>query len=358
MRILALATLFLAIAFAGCSTLKVYHEPSGISLDKPNKDRETKKLKGLPFYSKRIVRKQETVWQVRSYDVSVTYTITYGTTEGAPSVTSPITFLRIPLPAYDDVIRPIRARIDAINASDAAAAEKALALLRADAQTAHEALAGLEKDYFKEVSGFGQLPTAKNLLLISNTTTLTSVLDETGRLYVNGARPLYGPAAVNFTLSGDQTLTNATASVESKTFEQLSNVLPIKDYLSKSLKLVKPTDSSEDTKQQNSFSALTESAEGAKAAHGALLAYAGTPRGRVVGTLTVKLAAEPHTTTYVLKKELSSSGGRAVIANPLSIENLTAGIEFSMSDEAEKPRTDDAAKAFQFSGKVVPPKAE
>jgi hypothetical protein len=336
-----------ALLGAGCATLDVQQVPVSEDVG------DAKKLPGLPFYSKRVATFHETTWVGVDYEVSLAYSLTVIGTEAKAPPPRVLGTVSVAGPALDVVATDLRRAVERVNGKTAIDLGRILSELRG-ALDAARAVASVENGkYLQAVPGYGLLPTESALRLTSNRAVVESVLDGGQRYYINGRRPLLGVGKADFTLNADQTLTAVKAEADSKTLETVLGVIPVKDYLSKSLKLVKP-------EKKDDVEATTELGNALQSfgmSDGVLKLpdiYRRTERGESVATLDVALTIEPKVRQYKLRREQQLSA-------PLSLATVADGTSFYIEDvdsaasTNQKENSAQKPRAFEFSGRIVPP---
>ncbi|MCI0603682.1 hypothetical protein L0156_11795 [bacterium] len=175
----------------------------------------------------------------------------------------------------------------------------------------------------------GECP--ERILTASNSTKIEPYIDYASPHYINANYPWIGTASANFTLSADQTLTNATATIDSKTVETLLGFLPISPALSKVLKLP---------------AAPAESGELAK-------------RAKATTITTYTLVQEPTIRKYTLVKYTIANPNEKLTCDPavpLQQANIDKLDEYSVEDlKPGQPPPKPKENAIEFSGEIKLP---
>ncbi len=181
----------------GCgSTMQIRQEVGTTNCGKPI----TQKVDGIPFYVKKIQYKQETV---RKADVLVVSVIAMSSDKKKQvSVGPPI---EIPAAAV--------ASIDEFKLS-----------LEQTAASVDE----IKKAFLKWKA---IAPRIIDSIAVSNKIVASPVVDSSKTYYINSKVPLAGSASITAKLGADQTLTEATASVEDKTLSTILTAIPTSDLV-------------------------------------------------------------------------------------------------------------------------------
>jgi len=291
MNALRAATILTCFLAGGCSS--AVHVYRAAPSNSPPAALE--EVKGIPFYIKKGMCKQETVW------VEPQYTVSNTTLDGAPSkVLDRESFLKVATPS------------NAQKGDYWALVESMRSPLRVREEGANDSIDGAPIDISWQMAH-------GNWSLVSNTAAVESVVDYSQVYYLNSAKPLAGTSQVSYKLAADGTLTEGSAQVQDQT---LATVAAAVSSLA--------TDAI-------SFTPL-------RAAH----ATGTTPEKE---KYPVKTRIFKH--THTIDAPLSSTGSCSVATSGV----LNGSFTVTEADDAPggKPKPDSGAISFQ--GSVVLPKS-
>lgn len=203
------------VALLGCvSTVRV-HEKSPTEKNAF----EAKRLKGIPFYSKTQVFEHQTTWERTWFEVDlVEQPIDAAGTPVGPPATTPKVVPAAALPALRELQNLlVNPKLTSNQLARVRAKFAALPVLTGEPQ---------------EVA-------------VSNQVTPRLVVDYDRELYINGVLPWFGSSTLTTKLASDGTLTDATATSDTKVAEGLANLIPLKEFLTAETIPPEPTDDEE-----------------------------------------------------------------------------------------------------------------
>lgn len=341
-----------SVLLTGCNTLRVYEDTPVGGKHTPEVSKEATRIPGLPFYAKRLALVHETVWQQTSYEIDVSYTLIFGAGEKSPTVTVPVRAITVPGPLYPTVIAAIRKTVNGLQVNNSEDVRSAIAQMTSAVENAEKDVQAKAAQYWTSTPGYGPLPTDENRTLRANHIVSEMVIDTEARYYVNGVMPLLGSSSVDFSLSADQTLTNAKASAESKTFEQVLGVLPAKDYFSKALGLTKPAATA--TPSSVGVDALAFEHGLGPELRGFRGAIQKAPKGTPILSMSIAVSSAPKAQLYTVRTTVRDADD---FGPPMSLQALPSSASLVIADvESAAPKKEDKSQ-FQFSGVVTPPKS-
>jgi hypothetical protein len=288
-------------------------------------------IDGIPFYPKRAVCRQDTIWLEPLY--VLTREDTY------PGATPDITKTPKQVFKLTKLARRSELTTDKCsNPQDRACKITSLQLL----DNLQDAIATKQLDTvnaaWKAINVTKSLIVTdvepRNVLLASNTLTSDFFTDYTKPYYFNTRMPWLGSSTANASLDKDGSLTNGTATVDNQTAKAVLDVLPISALLSKAL-------------------GLTSAAAPATPAGGAATAFdGGAPKPESI-TLTIETRFIQHTLTAITEQHRSPCGP-IPSDGPLTLlyldERLTKPYQYHVdqlatpTSAADKPKADDTKK--------------
>jgi hypothetical protein len=211
MRSLKALVLLGALPLTAC--LSIYDVRKGVEV-KPG----TKKVAGVPFYTRSAECRHKTVWLEPVYTLSLQLQRAPESAGKPEPPAEEIAAMSLGLTAYSQ-IKQDRERLPALMRDISTGT-------LTDAAKAQERFQDLTKNLPPPLRG-----AQNDFILAANTRTVESAVDYTKPYTYNVRRPWAGTASSTLKLNTDGTLGEATASVEDKTIETLASVLPIKDFL-------------------------------------------------------------------------------------------------------------------------------
>jgi hypothetical protein len=326
------------ILLTGCTTL--YVKEKG----------EDTALPGVPFFTKKIVRYQETQWQRNFYVVKLEYSLVDPKKPAAQSAPLRIVGqpLEVPEALLEVVLEPIREDLDKLQSNPVGGEDPVAATIDRLTSAWRGAEGKRAKDiaqYENTSADFGALPSRLAMRLGANREVVETVLDERRELYINGRRPLLGSASAEFLLAPDQTLTKAQGQSDSKTLETILGALPVSDYVAKSLGIEK-TDKTDSQATEN-----TVKSQG-MALFNAPAALTGARKGKPFLVVDARLTISGKTLLYTIRKPLAAGTG---IDRPLFPGESGTSLVITSVDAGGEPQKSDDSKAYKFSGEVRPP---
>jgi hypothetical protein len=224
----ALALAISSLLVSGCfSTVHITRAPLGSSL----KHDKSTKLKGIPFYAKKGVCKQETTW------AQPVFTLIYTNT----TISQPL----------GQAAKPI---VESLSKTKVLSLSKfsdaRVARLRAALSSSVQDVSKIDAlwDQVITLEDYLPLPGKEDALIkdntdviqVSNTASPESVADYSRVFYYNVRRPWIGSSQVTVKLNADGTLTDASAQVESKTLSTILSFVPTKDLIGVATGGIKP----------------------------------------------------------------------------------------------------------------------
>jgi hypothetical protein len=183
----------LSVSMTNCSSIRVSNSTNS-------------KVEGVPFYIKRGVCKQQTVW------LEVLYVITFEPNAGF-SVSGP---LQKVLTRLQYMTPEVQGFLIAPTVKD----WYSIGIASADAGPFNEgegSVASIKRIQDEETSG--------NWLRVSNTGAIEAAVDYSITYYLNSSRPLAGSTQVNAKLATDGTLTEASAQVNDQTLATIASTI-------------------------------------------------------------------------------------------------------------------------------------
>jgi hypothetical protein len=355
MRAYRPALLLLTLFATACGTT------ARITTGNTNPIADNTHLDGIPFYPKRAVCRQDTIWLEPLY--TLTREDTYRKQPPPakpgdplpPSTTTSIKQTKIARrselttkPCLQAVPRD-QCAITALERLDKL--QKALA----DAQPTMDPTKLKDiNDAWKEIDVTSSLLVTdvqqRNVVLASNTLTGDFFVDYTRPYYFNTRMPFIGSSTANASLDKDGSLTNGTATADNETGPAILNLLPISAFLSKALGL-----------SSTAATAATGTAATGAAAAGTMRLFdldEGTsPRRSSIApesiTLTIETRFVQHTLTAIIEQHRSPCGPLAgdTPLTPLYLdERFTKPYQYHVDQlatpppAADKPKTDDTKK--------------
>lgn len=320
-----------------------------------------KRIRGLPFFGKKGICKQTTIYELRTLKVAITADLVDGS--GKP--------LPVPSGLHETVV------VDGTTGTT----EPALASLRAalaDLDAESDARAALAKaraawNAFRRDTLFDLDRTpamlaadGKHLQAASaNTTEMTAITDYSAVYFVNGAMPWFGSSTVKADLANDGTLTHAEAQAESKAADLLG-FLPIKEALTAKWvpKEPAPTPTPGGDAAQALRTLLTPQQWRALGAaerdrlERSLRAFASPPAEQ----LAITLSTESGGFAYTLTKLEAPRAGRCVPAEPLPATGTGYSwvrTPLASAGGTEKPKPEGKSATVSLSGAVqLPPEKQ
>jgi hypothetical protein len=265
-------------------------------------------LDGVPFYTKAIACKQETVWVEQTYKLTLTGT----RKDSGRDITAVSRSMEITQNGYtSEEFKNLKKLIDQ---HTSAGVEEVLAGFEALREKSEYRLPVINKKF-----DFSAPTPAHSFILVSNKTEPDSYVDYTDRHYINVKKPWSGSVNPNITLNSDLLLTNANIHIQDNTLETFLNVLPIKEVLSAAM----PS------------RALTKTKEASP-------------------VVIINLEIEPQTYIYTLSKTAKAPGLPCVNSDVL---HTIEGASFSrsqMSAEGSKKKDagGDTGNTLKFSGSI------
>lgn len=195
-----------AISVTGCANTVWVHEKSTTS------EQKTSSTDGIPFYVKVEKFEQNTKWSLTWIEATLKVDKTYLSEEAKgkyPTITQIFTKLlsRNQLSQLSDLKKEI------------------LALSQGNDETAKKII-----DQFIAVPGLVDTDNT-GAVLISNTLKSTWVVDGSKIYYLNAPLPWFGTNTLSHELNGDGTLLKASSAPDTKLAEGISNLIPLKEYL-------------------------------------------------------------------------------------------------------------------------------
>jgi hypothetical protein len=296
-----------------CSCASVVHVKEG-----------AKEISGIPFYVKNEYFRQVTVYRETWFQLTLKaekklVDVKDGQEvlldRGAQSFTASVTNLN------DPTVVGIKA-----------------AILGADSSTVSDALVVIQK-----FQSLPSSPTGVNKTILKNEIESQWLVDDDRPFYLNAPLPWFGTATLTQKLSADGTLTEVTATADTKLAESISTLLPLKEFLSG--KYVKAA-----------AAASTDSSTKADFAKGiSLFAARG---GNVKPTdkqfvYILSLTTEEIGYETTLKTDPKNS--RAGISGHIPIDSTTASISRKPIQSAEEKPKDDSP-TIGISGSIKLPK--
>jgi hypothetical protein len=204
----------LLTGLAGCSTYRIMRYDTGARPGQDSVAAGYRRIPGVPFYAKRAVCRQETVYQQELVRLSFrVHEIFYNAESGLQDSTA---------------LRYTNERV----VTRATLALSSVTSLRLQPSS--------EPDWRNQASTFERLPEADltrwedsgDRLLVSNRTAPHLYVDYENPYYLNADRPLVGSSSVNATLANDGTLTTAAAEGTDSTLGTLLSAIPTTALLS------------------------------------------------------------------------------------------------------------------------------
>lgn len=275
--------------FPGCQVVSVSAQDAD--------GKHCKNVPGIPFVSKKVVRKQETVWQQKGILVSLTLK------SDPPANTRDLGFVVVGESDFDTFTSLLP------EYTEPAESKPAIASMT------KRKIQDVLKDFFKR-------PSTQGFSLVSNKEIRQTVFDDK-RYFITMKRPLTGPATFAPKFNTDAMLTEFTATVEDKTIPTLLE--PFKDALSTLAK------------------GVTRARDGSK--------Y------RVKITKTDQKIIQVITVTTELTG--TKPIGKPTPVPDLNADPYPLGVEVVISiPKPDDRKAEDDKGAIKFSGSVLPPKAD
>ena len=227
----------LPLLASGCLHTASVHRRTAASTDK----REIAAgVPGVPFFIKRAVCKQQSVWVQPVYVIQLTTRTTYKAS--APAVTPTPTAAPAPDKGSPDVT--IRSTQKIMGQADFAKAQGDLSALRALLMDEHATgrpdfggnVVKLWNQVLPNTTVVPQLREAEivstaDAFLVSNSATAEVYVDYNTPFFYNTGRPWIGSSQLNVELAADGTLSKGSAQVESKTLQSVFDLIPVKEAL-------------------------------------------------------------------------------------------------------------------------------
>lgn len=303
---------------AGCSqTIRIHREPYGTGKGQ---------LEGIPFYVKTAVCKQETVWLQPIYTLSLKETFTPDPTAAVPKPESLAGTRSAMLTLGEfqsDKVAQFMAAVNSKHNTPSSQTQDAIADIEDKWSAVVEMAAEtpdpfrLDEDHLSSTDGKDR----GRVLRIGNTINAETYVDYTTMYFYNTPKPLVGSSQATVKLAGDGTMTEGTGQIESKTFQSVLDLFPIKEVASAAAKGGLP----------------------------AQLFGAGTPpKGTMKYELSVDTKVSKHThSRYLGTKPPCGQSESEISAKPY---NLT------VEDVSEAKKSSDDSQSISVTGSIKLPK--
>ena len=222
------------ILMGGClSTIRVRRDP----LPMTDKERNSTKLSGVPFYVKVAQCKQETSWLELFYTLTLKKTSTFSfVDEKAAKAKDPSA--KPPAPVVRFTVTKVLS-LSQFNSSDVRLLKAMLTKPGPADPLQARAIEGAWKkisdvpDYLPLAMGEDALVNSPEVVQSTNTATPEAVVDYSRVYYYNAPRPWIGTSQLGAKLASDGSLTEASAQVQGQTMSTILSALPISTLLTK-----------------------------------------------------------------------------------------------------------------------------